>query len=97
MSFAAECWPSLPSAMSQNPGQVQDSLKGFAHPSQKPAAYGGSNNPLNTSGLATNAFFGMLFVKKIIDLPGGDGISMTSKDKYVFILKISDFSPTSIH
>jgi len=59
MSFAAECWPSLPSAMSQNPGQVQDSLKGFAHPSQKPAAYGGSNNPLNTSdgGVAERLFY----------------------------------------
>ena len=64
MSFAAECWPSLPSAMSQNPGQVQDSSKGFGYPSQKSAAYGGSSNPLHTSGLATNAFFRYAFCKK---------------------------------
>ena len=62
MSFAAEYWPCLPSAMSQNPGQVQDSLKGFAHPSQRPAAYGGSNNPLNTSGLATKRIFSVCFL-----------------------------------
>ena len=85
MSLAAECWPSLPSAISQNPGQVQDSLKGFAHPSQRPAAYGGSNNPLNTSGLATNAFFRYAFCKK-------KSLIYLQKSQ-----KISDFSPTSIH